>query len=283
MEKNIRRIGSTCRVDEQGYIMNDSSLHNVGSHFKKAIMFFKDVTLENFRCEIHSIYIRGSVPRGLGIEGVSDLDVILVTDSHPEKLDGRLLEDIEKRVVAAYPFVNGVEMSCFHVDVMLETSRFAMIPFMIKTHSICVYGENLQNKLPSYKADKALANEHIYHLEDLIHQAKRELEGNDDREDVKDCCVWIMKIIVRCGLAFVIQKEETYTRDLYPAYELFLKYYPEKEIEMREALNYAVDPSEDPEEIRSFLSEFGGWMIAEADNWLEVHNAAGEEHLKLES
>ena len=43
-----------------------------------------------------------------------------------------------------------------------------------------------------------------------------DLQDNSDREDIKDCCKWIMKIIVRAGLALVITKENTYTRDLYP-------------------------------------------------------------------
>lgn len=277
--KEVKRIGDVCKVDADGVILNSSSMNNVSANFKNAIFFFKGALLSCFQDEIHSVYVRGSVPRGFGIEGVSDVDTILITVSKEEKISA--LDKIEQELIERYPFVNGVEMSVFSLEEVLETSHFAIIPFMIKTHSICIYGDNLQKKLPQYRADKALANAHIYHLKPLLLQAKDELVGNEDPEDVKDCCVWIMKIIIRCGLAFVIEGEQTYTRDLYPAYELFTKHYPEKEGEMRKALQYAVNPSEDIEAILAFLDSFGDWMIDEAEKWLAENNAMMQKQLHL--
>ncbi|WP_270180968.1 nucleotidyltransferase [Alkalihalobacillus sp. CinArs1] len=279
--KEMRRIGDVCRVDEEGRIINTSSLANVSPAFKEAISYYREAVLASLSSEVHSIYVRGSVPRGLGIEGVSDLDTIIITVSDGEKLSSSLVNKIEQDVVDRFPFVNGVEMSVFSLNDVLETSRFAIIPFMIKTHSICIYGENLQKQLPRYKADKALANDHIYHIRAIILQAKEELVGNDDPEDVKDCCVWVMKMIIRCGFAFVIEQERTYSRDLYPAYERFSKHYPEKEPEMRKALHLAVNPTEEIEAILSFLNTFGDWMINEAEGWLVVNNRDREEHLML--
>jgi len=81
-----------------------------------------------------------------------------------------------------------------------------------------------------------------------------------------------MKIIVRTGLALVITKENTYTRDLYPAYKMFSKYYPEKESDMRKALEYAITPIIDTNQLLSFLNEYGTWMVSEADKWLQCYN-----------
>lgn len=81
-----------------------------------------------------------------------------------------------------------------------------------------------------------------------------------------------MKILVRAGLALVIVEENLYTRDLYPAYTLFAKYFPEKEHEMRQALQYAIDPTDNPEEIVEFLNKFGSWMIIQAEKWLQTYN-----------
>ncbi|MCA0988417.1 nucleotidyltransferase [Guptibacillus algicola] len=279
--KEVKRIGDVCKVDADGVIVNTSSMNNVSANFQEAMFYIKRELLSSFREEIHSIYVRGSVPRGFGIEGVSDLDMILITRSKEEELRSTALNKIEQDLIERYPFVNGVEMSVFSLEDVLETSRFAMIPFMIKTHSICIYGDNVQKKLPHYRADKALANAHIYHLKPLLLQAKDELEGNEDPEDVKDCCVWIMKIIIRCGLALVIEREQTYTRDLYPAFELFRKHYPEKEVEMRRALHFAVNPPKEIEAILAFLDGFGDWMILKAEKWLAENNAKMQKHLQL--
>ncbi len=73
-------------------------------------------------------------------------------------------------------------MSFFHIDHICNTTRFSIIPFMIKTHSICVYGEDLRDQLPSFKADKSLANEHIINLKNNIEQAKEDLRGNGTKK-----------------------------------------------------------------------------------------------------
>jgi hypothetical protein len=114
--------------------------------------------------------------------------------------------------------------------------------------------------------------EHLVNLKKQIQQAKEDLVGNDDPEDILDCCGWIMKIIVRAGLAFVIEEEGKYTRDLYPAYKIFSHHFPEKEPEMKQAIIYAIIPIDHPNEILEFLDEMGNWMILQSEKWLQMYN-----------
>lgn len=146
-----------------------------------------------------------------------------------------------------------------------------------------MFGEDLIPQLPRYRADEALANDHLIHLQGQIKNACDDLQDNFDIEDIKDCCKWIMKIIVRAGLALAITKENIYTRDLYPAYKLFSKYFPEKENDMRKALEYAIIPIIDTNLLLSFLNEFGTWMVSEADKWLQFYNPNRELNMKLSS
>ncbi len=37
--------------------------------------------------DLHSVYIRGSIPRGIGIEGIADIDVIIVVRKDPKLID----------------------------------------------------------------------------------------------------------------------------------------------------------------------------------------------------
>jgi hypothetical protein len=50
---------------------------------------------------------------------------------------------------------------------------------------------------------------------------------------------------------------------------------------MRRAVEYALDPSPDAEEVKAILSDFGGWMIEAADDWLELHNPSREVALEF--
>ena len=118
--------------------------------------------------------------------------------------------------------------------------------------------------------------DHLKHLHDLFNKQGfftiKDLNGNDDIEDILDCCGWIMKIIVRAGLALVIEEDNKYTRDLFPAYKIFSEHYPEKESDMKQAVKYAINPIDKPNEILDFLNGIGNWMINESEKWLQVYN-----------
>lgn len=277
----IKQIGSLCSLDNKGYIINQSDPNKINQKFQEVIRKINESCVSFLPKEIHSIYIRGSLPRGLEIEGVSDVDVIIVTYSDPQNIDLDWVEETEQLIDQKFPFINGVELEFCPLIEVKESQYCSMIPFILKIYGVCVYGENLIDKLPDYKPDSSLANEHLIHLSSLIDKAKYDLKGNDDIEDIKDCCSWIMRIVVRTGLALVIVQEKTYTRDLFPAFKLFSRHYPEKEQEMRTALWYAINPLLNSKEILKFLDNFGGWIKTEAENWLEVYNPTKEMHLPL--
>lgn len=260
----IKNIGQFCPTDNRGYIINDTSLKNIQPGFHKVIEEVVNAYDFHLKDQLHSIYIRGSVPRGFGIEQVSDLDTIAVTTKDITDVDLAWVDQVQNHLESDFDIVSGVEFAVFSIDEILFADNTSIIPFIIKTHSICVYGKDLIPSIPDYKADNLLAGFHLNPLENQIQTAKYDLKDNDDIEDILDCCVWIMKIIVRAGLALVIEREHKYTRDLYPAYQLFSRHYPEKENDMRQAVQYAVNPVEEPDRIISFLNTFGNWMIHES-------------------
>ncbi|PAF35731.1 nucleotidyltransferase [Terribacillus saccharophilus] len=270
--RSIKNIGRFCKNDHNGFIINDASLDKIDTRFFELIEKVIDTYRHQLGSDLHSVYIRGSIPRGLGIPEVSDLDTLCVTNKALKDLDLDWVNNAEQKLNKDSSCINGVEMSFFNLDDICNTKRFSIIPFMIKTHSVCVYGEDLRNQLPAFKADAALANEHIINLESNFVQAKEDLRGNEDKEDILDCCVWIMKIIIRAGLALVMEKEKQYTRDLYPAYEAFSRYYPEKKEKMLQALEYAINPIENTDELIFYLNDMGKWMIETSEEWLLLHN-----------
>lgn len=277
----IKNIGYFCSTDTENNIINDSRLDYIKPEFYTVIKEIIELYKTRLGGDLHSVYIRGSIPRGLGIYGVSDLDTIAVVNKDVKDIDFGWTAQAEQNLNDKFGHINGIEMAFYGVDDILITDEFFIIPFMIKTHSICVFGDNLIPQLPNYKADKALGNEHLFNLSAQIQTAKNDLEDNDGLEDILDCCSWIMKIIVRAGLALVIEEEHKYTRDLYPAYQIFSKHYPEKEAEMKQAVKYAVDPSSDPDEITAFLNHLGDWMIHEAEKWLQKQNPKLLPHMKI--
>ncbi|MFP7300230.1 nucleotidyltransferase [Neobacillus niacini] len=268
----IKNIGRYCPMNDKGFILSDANQNKIQPEFQTVIEEVIKSYQIHLGTNLHSIYIRGSIPRGLGIYGVSDLDTIAITQMKPSELDLQWTKEVEGRINAQFSCISGVEYSFYHIEEIMETTSFSIIPFMIKTISICVYGEDLSPQLPEYKADTFLGNVHLSKLKEQIELAREDLVDNDDLDDIKDCCVWIMKIIVRAGLALVIEEENLYTRDLFPAYMVFAKHYPEKALEMNKALLYAINPISNVEELLYYLNDFGEWMITESKKWLQVHN-----------
>lgn len=277
----IRAIGSLCVADSDGHIINHSDWKNINSIFLPVINDVVHTYSTLLQDNLHSVYIRGSIPKGIGIEGVADLDTIAITKQNPNKLQLKRIKEVEQELNQKHTCVDGIELSVYCKEDILNSSSFSIISFILQTHSICVFGEDLIPQLPRYKANEALANDHLIHLHGQIKNACDDLQDNSDIEDIKDCCKWIMKIIVRAGLALVITKENTYTRDLYPAYKMFSKYYPEKESDMRKALEYAITPIIDTNQLLSFLNEYGTWMVSEADKWLQCYNPNREINMKI--
>ncbi len=277
----ISEIGSLCVTDRDGYIINHSDWKKINPIFLPVIYDVVNTYSTHLQDDLHSVYIRGSIPKGIGIEGVADLDTIAVTKQNLNKPQLKRLKEVEQELNQKHTCVDGIELSFYGIEDILNTSSFSIISFILKTHGICVFGEDLIPQLPRYKADEALANDHLIHLQGQIKNACDDLQDNSDMEDIKDCCKWIMKIIVRAGLALVITKANSYTRDLYPAYKLFSEYFPEKENDMKKALEYAITPIIDVNLLLSFLNEFGTWMVSEAEKWLKSYNPNRELNMKL--
>lgn len=72
-----------------------------------------------------------------------------------------------------------------------------------------------------------------------------------------------MKTLLRIGLELTLDKAGKYSRDLYPCYKIFSEYYQEKESNMREVLELALNPTDDMEYLISIKENFGQWLLLE--------------------
>ncbi|MGE7868870.1 nucleotidyltransferase [Bacillus paramycoides] len=267
MAKN-KKIGHFCPVDVEGFIINDAHVDKIQPVFLEVIQEIKDTCCQLLRDNLHSVYIRGSIPRGIGIEGVADIDMIILVRKDPKAINLSWRKKLEVQIAKQFNCISGVELSFYSEKEVTNSEFFSFVGFMIQTHSVCIFGKDVKAYLPKYKVSQEIAYEHLIHLRKQIEQAHEELIHNKDVDDIEDCCRWIMKIVVRAGLALTIDREGLYSRDLYPAYKLFSKHFPEQEKNMRKALQYVIEPIKDIEEILSFLDTFGDWLIERAEDYL---------------
>lgn len=259
----ITKTGSYLKTDSGGYFLNDLS-GVIKKPWKEAVEVLVEECKVFLKGKLHSIYIRGSVATGKAVEYVSDIDCIVVVKDDPKNLDLNFLSQTKKKILDNYRFITKVETMFVDSDRLLDRKQSFNTGFLIKTQSLCVYGNNLQSKLSMYKPDKELAlNLHGRWIEKNIEWAKERIKGSQSESETKKWCAWVAKRIVRAGFALTIDKEKKYTRDIYLCYRDFFKYYPQQKKEMLRVLELAMQPITNKEEILALLDSFGVWLRSE--------------------
>ncbi|GMR66624.1 hypothetical protein BAC7755_32940 [Bacillus sp. MN7755] len=212
---SIKKIGRFCPTDDEGYIINDAHIDKVQPMFMEVIQEVKNTCCELLQSDLHSVYIRGSIPRGIGIEGVADIDVIILVRKDPKLIDLSWRKKLEHQSLQKFNCISGVELSFYSEKEVTNLNRFSFISFIIQTHGICILGEDVKLSLPKYKVSQELAYEHLFQLRKQIGQARKELIHNKGVDDIADSCRWVMRIIIRSGLALTIEREKDFTPETY--------------------------------------------------------------------
>lgn len=276
----IRRIGSYLSVDDRGYIQSQATAANITGDWLMASQLLVKAYVETWGEAIHSVYIRGSLAKGLAVAGVSDIDSFAVLA--PEQVQtafyetfGNWAQEVESTIQKAFPFVAGVELGLETFESVHE--RDNIYAFIIKTEAACVYGPDLTERIAPFQLNPDVAFQTRY-FERHLEQFQTEYPGESEA-DKPGYLVWLMRRFLRLGMELVMVDQQRYTRDLYLCYESFAEHYPEQAAPMYRALELAVNP-ETGESTESFVRTFGDWLTAEArrklTGWVYRKDAEGD-------
>lgn len=257
----IEKMGEYLETDAAGYIVNTASEKLIQEKWRPAVDEIVRAYKEQYGDALHSVYLRGSVAKGKAADGVSDIDTYAFVDLPKEKIDRSWIPQFAEELMRQYPFVNGVELIVSLLE-GFEHRRGQRIA--IKTQGICLYGKDLDGRIPQLKPGKDTVM-HVHSIAKDVQKVRESVSSdNVSAEDVRKECTWIMKRILRTGCELVMERSGKYTRDLYPCYELFVQYYPEQAEEMRRVLDLAINPTKDEQKILTVLDGIGVWVGAEA-------------------
>ena len=251
----VLELGRFIPTDADGCLIRDAHEANVPPRWRPLIDEVRDLYTRALGADLHSVYLRGSVPRGLSIDGISDLDSFAVAQRKRPDL-AELFEVSSSKLAAKYPFCTEVEL--FVVD-LANVLRGRHLALTIATQAICIAGEDLLPKLPKFRPNRRLLElGHVMMLDRELDQA--EVWLLDGSEDVREVCRWLSKRIIRSGLELFVEVEGQYTRDLWPCYDVFSRHVPEKREAMFQALELALSPSDQPLVVRDALIPLGRWL-----------------------
>lgn len=265
----INKCGSYLEVGPDGFVNPIDQSGRIQKKWQPIV----DETINFYKTELgdelHSVYIRGSVAKGDAVDFVSDLDSFVVVKSdetdEPESLDL-----FHEKMNENYPFCNHVEITAITLDEVksIPPKRSRSIwEELVKTQSRCVFGEDLSENIKPFRVSE-MKGHSLYIEKEVFEKLPQYIEEDkNDPDELKSNCMWIMRRLIRSSFDLVMERENKFTRDLYCCYESASKYYPEKESQLREVLNYSLNPTEKYEEWLPLVNEVCKWVVKEGNKY----------------
>ena len=244
--------GSFFEVDSEGYLINPASLEKIQEKWKPLIKDIVELYKNRFSDQLRNVYIRGSVAKGEAVEGISDIDTYAYVTLNDGQIEQLSTGNPEKELISKYPFVESIELHAMPIETAQERDEIIFL-----NQSVCVYGTPIEVTKIKPGKDTII---HIPNIHKRIDWLKDFLSKEQSDKEIKSGCVWIMKGLLRSGCELVMERSKKYTRDLYPCYQIFSEYYPEKEPEMKEVLYLALNPTGDKAKIEEVMDSLGIWL-----------------------
>ncbi len=247
------RIGRYLNVDDAGHVQPDVDIDRIGGIWQPVIVFVRDALMN--RRGVRSVYLRGSIPRGLAIENVSDADFIYFSETACDPAD----MELEKATAARFPFVNGLELSRLDratFDKIDPPRRRPYFHMLLKTQCLFFAGDDVARDIEPFRIGPEMVS-HVFSMErdfsrlpQLLEQGHRSGVGHSMHR-------WFSRRIVRSGFEVTMDRSDRFTRDLYLCYEQFSQFYPTRSEQMFRVLINCLNGGESPlqyQELVAFLA-----------------------------
>jgi hypothetical protein len=260
---------------ENGVIQNDAHPDIIQAPFRAVVDDVVKAYTGAISADIDSIYITGSVARGLASEGESDLNsfAVLAATSDPDLVLQDWVADAEDALGARHPAVTGVQLELWpYYSVFTDPSRFSVGAFIIRTHSACVWGVDLSTQLPDYRVSPAIANDDLVQIADDLADALDAIRDDPRAEVVRLWCRYAARCFLRSGFGLVQMQEGVHTRDADVCRDYLVRHFPARAGDFQQALLYAHQPTGTARDALRFLEAAADWIIPRAEEWLDVHN-----------
>jgi hypothetical protein len=253
----VRAIGRFYETDFAGSLINECAASNVHPEFCSDIDCLQSLCKEAAPpVNLHSLYLRGSVPRGLASTEHSDIDSFAILEA-----DRDVCADYQSKVrLGCLSIKRKVDFCAFSLD-EVDTLPDWELAFVIKIHSLCIFGRTLIPSLRDYKPSKSIVAGYV-NIADVVRHARDAVLNKP--ESAAHVCKWIAKRYLRTGLALCIERDQRYSPDLWPCYCVFRDWYPEHSQDMLTALEVAVSDAPDLQAGVRLLDGFGQWISQEA-------------------
>ncbi|MEM9584917.1 MAG: hypothetical protein AAGA08_17525 [Pseudomonadota bacterium] len=199
-----------------------------------------------------SVALRGSTVRATAVIGVSDLDLVIVTQ--------KAVMDVAVPHIIAAPDLE-VETALATDQQLRSDPAFSWLRHNLTFCGFTVWGHDYLRDLPDPKLDDS-AFAHVKAVEKWLKGWIDMMAAAPNDKERKAICTWLMKRVVRTLFESIMLEDGSYTRDIYPCADVASRYYPSLRAEIFAAAELAVTPSPDPKVIEAALAPLHNTLMA---------------------
>lgn len=253
----ISEIGGYLATDAEGYLIPDGSWDKIQPHWqalvKKIIHFTEQQQDEN----LLSLYLRGSVPRGLAVDYVSDLDLVFLAKEKVEN-QPEPIKQFKKELLEQFPFCKGIEWPVYGMDELAQ--KWPPLAVMIKTQCLFLWGQDVTRDMPKHKPGREMMSQVFWLEKDwATYQAK--LDAEETQAGIDARCLWMGKILLRSVFELSTLQTPRFTRDLYWCYAGAADIFPEMKDTLYAVLELALQKNIPREKILPIFTPVADFAI----------------------
>jgi predicted nucleotidyltransferase len=116
-----------------------------------------DMLAGEFRSQLHSAYLYGSVARGNAVPGRSDIDLLAVLLAAPVDEDRGRAERVERALTERFPVLFSAGVGLTHLQEVRSPAQRYGLQVFLRELAVCICGEDLRPGLPRTKPSAAVA------------------------------------------------------------------------------------------------------------------------------
>src|ERR1700733_3197644 len=261
--------GRFWRCNTSGEILNDAAGELIQPEYLPVLKDVVDTYSAIFNRALASIYITGSVSRGVA-SARSDIDFFSVLSPN-ERLSAESAAQLSARrdiLEEKYPWIQKFDLEAWESDQLAPGANgFAVCAFIVKVHSVLLFGKDLSKRHPSFYLRPEIAAEDVNQIGADIIEAVNETASDVSADNVKYWAVRVSKNVVRACFGLVMMDVGLFTRDIELCAQSYLKYCPRRKSDIEILLNQIRHPTESRAELHEILAATSRWLLPEAEDW----------------
>jgi len=262
LKDEIFDIGCFFDLDENGFLINPSSKDKFQDEWVPVVNELLDFFKKKYSAYIEHIFLRGSVARGTAVKNKSNINIVVVVDDNCSQFieKDEEIPNIKKLILNKFNFVYDVDL----IFIPLKNVNENLWSLFIDAVPIYTVGKDFR-LITNTKIDLDL----LTHLNKLENYGKMLNDFDFEKlkkKEICKICKCTMKILICSGMNLTLSRELKYSKDLFPCFSVFCKYYPEKKEEMEMVFNLFIDPINDPTKIKEISNTLGAWIVKEFKN-----------------